>query len=242
MRLFSRGVAVFLSLLTLNSQASVLADAANDHIKAKIESTLQWQVHAIADSPVRGLVQVSTENGLFYASADGTYFLQAKIYNLDEEMRNESEIALAEMRIEGLKQFENSYIEFKAKKEKYVVTVFTDTTCGYCRRLHEQMGEYNEAGITVRYLAYPRAGLSSPTYRQMVNVWCATDPKDAMSTAKAGQNVAPASCKTDIAKQYQFGRSIGVNGTPNIILPNGTVVPSYQPADQLLSTLQSTAG
>ncbi|MCP3430050.1 thioredoxin fold domain-containing protein, partial [Alteromonas sp. LMIT007] len=54
--------------------------------------------------------------------------------------------------------------------------------------------------------------------------------------------VAPASCKTDIAKQYQFGRSIGVNGTPNIILPNGTVVPGYQPADQLLSTLQSTAG
>ena len=121
MRLFSRGVAVFLSLLTLNTQASVLADAANDHIKAKIESTLQWQVHAIADSPVRGLVQVSTENGLFYASADGTYFLQAKIYNLDEEMRNESEIALAEMRIEGLKQFENSYIEFKAKKENFPI-------------------------------------------------------------------------------------------------------------------------
>lgn len=242
MRLLFRGVAVFLSLLTLHTQASVLVGAADDHIKAKIESTLQWEVHAIADSPVRGLVQVSTENGLFYVSADGTYILQAKIYNLDEEMRNETEIALAEMRIEGLKQFEDSFIEFKAKKEKYVVTVFTDTTCGYCRRLHEQMGEYNEAGITVRYLAYPRSGLNSPTYRQMVNVWCAVDPKEAMSTAKAGQSVAPASCKNDIAKQYQFGRSIGVNGTPNIILPNGTVIPGYQPAEQLLSALMSTAG
>ena len=242
MRLLFRGVAVFLSLLTLHTQASVLVGAADDHIKAKIESTLQWEVHAIADSPVRGLVQVSTENGLFYVSADGTYILQAKIYNLDEEMRNETEIALADMRIEGLKQFEDSFIEFKAKKEKYVVTVFTDTTCGYCRRLHEQMGEYNEAGITVRYLAYPRSGLNSPTYRQMVNVWCAVDPKEAMSTAKAGQSVAPASCKNDIAKQYQFGRSIGVNGTPNIILPNGTVIPGYQPAEQLLSALMSTAG
>ncbi|TPV57793.1 bifunctional protein-disulfide isomerase/oxidoreductase DsbC [Aestuariibacter sp. GS-14] len=242
MRLFSRGVAVILSVIACGAQANVLANAANDHIKAKIESTLQWEVNAIADSPVRGLVQVSTENGLFYVSADGTYILQAKIYNLDEEMRNETEIALADMRIEGLKQFDHSYIEFKAKREKYVVTVFTDTTCGYCRKLHEQVGAYNDAGITVRYLAYPRAGLNSPTYRQMVNVWCAADPKDAMTSAKNGETVVAANCSNDIAKQFQFGRSIGVNGTPNIILSNGTIIPGYQPPEQLLAVLQDIAG
>lgn len=242
MRLFSRGMAVILSVLSLSAQANVLADAANDHIKEKIESTLQWDVNAIADSPVRGLVQVSTENGLFYVSADGTYILQAKIYNLDEEMRNETEIALADMRTEGLKQFDDSYIEFKAKDEKYVITVFTDTTCGYCQRLHEQVGAYNEVGITVRYLAYPRAGLNSPTYRQMVNVWCAVDPKEAMTSAKNGQSVAPANCNNDIARQFKFGRSIGVNGTPNIVLSNGSIIPGYQPPEQLLSALQNIAG
>ncbi|HAU92413.1 MAG TPA: thiol:disulfide interchange protein, partial [Alteromonas sp.] len=73
---------------------------------------------AIADSPVEGLLQISTENGLFYVSADGTYLLHSRVYNLDEEMRNETETALAEMRLDGLKQFDDSYIEFKAEDEQ----------------------------------------------------------------------------------------------------------------------------
>ncbi|MFL9802075.1 thioredoxin fold domain-containing protein [Vibrio cyclitrophicus] len=44
----------------------------------------------------------------------------------------------------------------KAKNEKHVVTIFTDVDCGYCRKLHQQMDDYNDLGITVRYL-----GLSS---------------------------------------------------------------------------------
>lgn len=52
-------------------------------------------------------------------------------------------------------------IVYKAPKEKHVITVFTDITCGYCHKLHSQMKEYNDLGITVRYLAFPRQGLSS---------------------------------------------------------------------------------
>ena len=36
--------------------------------------------------------------------------------------------------------------------------VFTDVDCGYCRRLHQQMAEYHELGIGVRYVAFPRSG------------------------------------------------------------------------------------
>ena len=42
-------------------------------------------------------------------------------------------------------------IVYKAPKEQHVITVFTDITCGYCRKLHEQMADYNALGITVRY-------------------------------------------------------------------------------------------
>lgn len=53
-------------------------------------------------------------------------------------------------------------IEFKAPNEKYAITVFTDITCGYCVRLHSQIKEYNDLGITVRYLAtHVRAARSS---------------------------------------------------------------------------------
>jgi thiol:disulfide interchange protein DsbC len=49
-------------------------------------------------------------------------------------------------------------IVYKAPQEKHVITVFTDITCGYCHKLHEQMSDYNALGITVRYLAFPRQG------------------------------------------------------------------------------------
>lgn len=239
MKFFVRGVAAVLGMISVGAVANVLADAAqNDAVKAKIESTLKWRVDSIADSPVEGLLQISSENGLFYVSKDGTYLLQARVYNIDENMRNETDAALSVMRVEGLKEFDDSVIEFKAENEKYVVSVFTDTTCGYCRKLHDQMDAYNDAGITVRYLAFPRAGLNSPVYRQMVSVWCATDPQSAMTNAKDGSNVATSSCKNDIAEQYRFGRKIGVNGTPNIILSDGSVIPGYQPPEKLIVALQ----
>ncbi|MDC8830036.1 bifunctional protein-disulfide isomerase/oxidoreductase DsbC [Alteromonas gilva] len=243
MKVFLRGLAAVVSVFSVSVVANVLADAPDtDSVKAKIETTLKWRVDSIADSPVDGLLQVGTENGLFYVSKDGTYLLQARVYNLDAEMRNETELALADMRIEGLKQFDDSVIEFKADDEQYVVTVFTDTTCGYCRKLHEQIDEYNDAGITVRYLAYPRAGLNSPVYREMVSVWCSADPKKAMTNAKGGSSITPSSCENDIAEQFKFGRRIGVNGTPNIVLSNGSVIPGYQPPAQLLMALEQAAG
>lgn len=64
-------------------------------------------------------------------------------------------------------------IVYKAPEEKHVITVFTDITCGYCRKLHEQMKDYNALGITVRYLAFPRQGLSSQAEKTCVlsGVW-----------------------------------------------------------------------
>jgi thiol:disulfide interchange protein DsbC len=36
-----------------------------------------------------------------------------------------------------------------------------------------------------------------------------------------------------VAKQYELGQMIGVNGTPAIVLANGKMIPGYQPAPQL---------
>ena len=66
---------------------------------------------------------------------------------------------------------------------KHTVTVFTDVDCGYCAKLHREMAGYNELGIEVRYMAFPRAGVGSNSYRKIVSVWCAEDQQDAMTRA-----------------------------------------------------------
>ncbi|MNF31627.1 Thiol:disulfide interchange protein DsbC precursor [compost metagenome] len=111
--------------------------------------------------------------------------------------------------------------------------MFTDTDCGYCQKLHSEVTELNRLGVEVRYVAFPRQGLQSPAYTEMVNVWCAKDPQAAMTAAKSRQPVTTAQCDNPVAKQYALGQMIGVSGTPAIVLANGKLIPGYQPAAQL---------
>lgn len=225
---------------TLSFKAFAVADEQNfAQVKAKLQAAMGMQISAVGDSPVPGLLQVMTEKGLFYTSKDGKYLLQARIYDIENGMRNLSEEALGNVRLDGLAEFEDAVIEYKAKNEKYVVNVFTDITCGYCRKLHNEMDQYNDLGITVRYLAFPRGGLNSRTYTDMVSVWCATDKQDAMDKAKAGGSVPNKSCDSKVAEEYAFGQKIGVNGTPNIIMPDGSVIPGYQPPKKLEEALKA---
>jgi thiol:disulfide interchange protein DsbC len=228
---------VVCSILTVSS----FANAAEEHAQLikRFEQRLNIKILTIADSNVPGLLQLSTDTGIFYASENGEYFLNARVYKVGEEIVDETGAALQKYRLDGLKRFEDSAIEFKADKEKYVVSVFTDATCGYCRKLHNEMDILNDLGITVRYLAFPRQGIDSPVYRDTVSIWCAENPQEAMTKAKAGSTVASASCANEVAEQYKFGKAIGVNGTPNIIMPNGEVIPGYQPAQALLLALQT---
>jgi len=227
------------SAIIATSLVSLVANAADETaIREKLTTMLGLEVDSFADSPVKGLVQVSTNRGLFYVSENGEYLLQARVFNIDENMRNETEVALSSLRLDGVKEMASSAITFKAKEEKHVITVFTDITCGYCRKLHNEIGELNDSGITVRYLAFPRSGLNSENYEDMVSVWCAANPQQALTDAKAGDNVASASCKNKVAEQYMLGQKLGVNGTPNIILPDGSLVPGYQPAELLVQALE----
>ena len=62
-----------------------------------------------------------------------------------------------------------------ARERRQVLNVFVDVDCGYCRMLQADMVEINGLGLEVRNLAYPRAGLGSPSFDRMVSAWCAAD-------------------------------------------------------------------
>lgn len=225
--------------VTEAAPVAAAAEVEEESLAQTLGSKLNLHIDAIADSPVDGLLQLNTDKGLFYASKDGDYFLQARIYNVTDGIVDETENALKDMRLSGMQKFSDSAIVFKAENEKYVVDVFTDATCGYCRKLHREIAQYNELGITIRYLAFPRSGLTGENYDNTVSIWCAEDPNKAMNLAKAGAQITAASCDNKVAEQYRFGQSVGVNGTPNIVLPDGSVVPGYQPAQALAAALQS---
>ncbi|WP_057832390.1 bifunctional protein-disulfide isomerase/oxidoreductase DsbC [Colwellia sp. TT2012] len=215
-------------------------------LKAKINSSLGLTVVKVEKTPVPGIAMLVTNQGLYYASYNGDYFIQGKIYSLGNEVKDLAEESLAKIRLEGIEKFKDDMIVYKAENEKYVVTVFTDITCGYCRKMHAQMADYNARGITFRYLAYPRSGIKdragnlSQGFKDLRSVWCSEDTAQALTKAKSGSGIAYRICEAPIEAQYDFGRQIGVNGTPAIILSNGMMIPGYQPPAQLEELLKNT--
>ncbi|MFT5788968.1 MAG: thiol:disulfide interchange protein DsbC [Shewanella sp.] len=208
-------------------------------LEKKLSEALSVDVMSIKESPIAGLYEALTNRGVLYISKDGTKMFHGTLYDLDKGMKNLTEAAMAGPRIDMMKPLEENMLVYKAKNEKHVVTVFTDVSCGYCRKLHNQMDEYNDLGITIRYLAFPRAGVPSANADEMEAVWCAADPLKAMGDAKAGKPVQNAKCDAKIAEQYNLGQAFGINGTPALVLEDGSLIPGYQPPKDLLRALES---
>ncbi|MCP4323905.1 MAG: bifunctional protein-disulfide isomerase/oxidoreductase DsbC [Psychromonas sp.] len=221
---------------------AVTADKATVESITNKLSTLNLSVTSITVAPVDGLYEVLTDRGVYYVSGNGQFLVHGNIYDLDNKMENITEKSLTVLRQEKLKAFEKDMIVYKAEKEKHVITVFTDTSCGYCQKLHAEMADYNNLGITVRYLAFPRGGVSSNTYNTMVSLWCADDSKLAMDKAKARKQLEPKSCDNNVIEQHALGQFFGVTGTPALVLEDGSLQPGYLPAARLIKLLEQNKG
>ena len=196
----------------------------------------------INPSPVPGLYEVLVGPQLYYVSADGKYLFNGKLFNIDtrEDLTTPK---VSKVKADAIDAFgeENMVIFSSDKGFQHTVTVFTDIDCGYCRKLHAEIDQYNDLGIRVRYLMFPRAGVGSPSFQKAVNVFCADDKNDAMTRAKAGETLKEKQCDNTVADQYALGHQVGVTGTPAIFLDNGELVPGYVPAAKMQAILKEKA-
>lgn len=197
---------------------------------------------AISETPIEGILQVQINSDIVYVTEGAEYLVQGQIIDLDtrDNITDQAKSGIRMGLLTDLKRDEQ--ISFSPEETKYDLLVFTDLDCGYCRKLHNQMAEYNEQGIAIHYLAFPRAGVGSTSYDDYVSVWCADDQQEAMTLAKNGAVPAPKKCPNPIADQYNLGHQVGVTGTPSMVTLDGTMIPGYMPPEQLRQRLESLAG
>ncbi len=233
-------IAALVITLSIVSPAFAASDdaAAEEKIRSSLSVLLPRMVpDSIRPAGFAGLYEVTFGTRLVYVTQDGRYLLQGKAIDL------ETRTPVTEIRQQELKQSvlnsldEKDMIIYGDEKARHTVTVFTDIDCGYCRKLHSEMDQYNKHGIRVRYLAYPRAGLQSSSARDTVSVWCAEDRQAAMDAAKRGEKVKPVDCESPVAEHYRLGQEFGISGTPALVLSDGEVVPGYVPAARLAEAL-----
>lgn len=241
-------IAQNLALGTIFAFAVLAAPAQAAAVDGKTSKTVSDAVHklipgatidSIDASPIPGVYTVIAGGQVAYVSADGKYLMHGSLYDIDQRMD------LTESRMDGIRRAElakvpaTKRVEFAPADPRYRVTVFTDFDCGYCRKLHSQIEQYNKAGIAVDYLFYPRSGLNTPSYDKAVSVWCAKDRHGAFTQAKLGAEPERATCTNPVAEEYAMGQRLGITGTPTVIASDGSVIGGYLAPEQMLQRLQS---
>jgi len=229
---------VFLTFLMGVSGAAMAADQ-DEAAKAKIlESFPELEFDDIGPSPIPGLYEVQLGSSVSYITSDGRYLIRGDIYDSVTE-ENLTEVRRTSVRVRAVDNVgENSMIIFEPEQVKHTITVFTDIDCGYCRKLHRQIDDYNERGIKVRYLFFPRSGPDTMSWFKADHVWCADDRNSALTRAKAGEAVQSDGCgTTPVQQHYLLGRAFGITGTPAIVVDTGELIPGYVAPDELIGYL-----
>lgn len=206
--------------------------------KILAEKMPSLKIDSINPSEVKGLYEVMAGADIYYVSENGRYLIQGRMFDLvDKKDLTEEKLAIAKAGLINAVPQEEMII-FKAPMQKYVISIFTDIDCGYCRKLHSEIDQYMAEGITVQYLFFPRAGKDSESYKKAVSVWCADDKNAALTAAKSGSTPLPEkTCKNPVDAQMLLGDELGVRGTPMMVSPKGFVYPGYMPAKKLAEAL-----
>jgi thiol:disulfide interchange protein DsbC len=193
----------------------------------------------VRPSPVSGIYEVHRGADIIYMTADGRYAFTGDLYtvahhdNLTEARRRE----LRRVLIAAVP--ESDMVVFSPPDPKYTITVFTDVDCTYCRAFHRQIADYNRLGVRVRYVFFPRTGPNTSSWFKAEQVWCSSDRHAALTQAKLGATLNDKVCpNTPVAREYELGKEIGLDGTPGIVASNGTLLGGYLPPDELLAQLK----
>lgn len=194
----------------------------------------------VIESPIAGLYEARYGTNILYLTSDGRYLIQGDLFDTSTQT-NLSEIKRAAVRITSINSIDSaSLIIFKPEKTRHVVTIFTDIDCGYCRKMHREMADYLQQGIEIRYAAYPRSGANTESYYKAVTAWCADDRQQALTKAKAGQDLPTIKCPSHPVDQHmKIANDLGITGTPTLVLADGSILPGYVPAARLRQYLDS---
>ena len=216
-----------------------------EEVKNKLIEILPEEIDllSIQKTDMQGFFEVNFE-GIepLYVSSDGNYLVSGDIYLITKEgLVNKSEARRDYQRKTLISNLDKKeLITFEPEELIHNVFVFTDVDCGYCRQFHNQIDAYLELGIRVNYLAYPRAGVGSESFRKISSAWCDDDPNYSLTLLKQGKDIEIKLCPDNpVEKHFKLGNALGVQGTPSIITDEGKMIPGYLPPQDLLNILST---
>ena len=191
------------------------------------------------ETPIEGVYQTQFGSQYGYLSEDGRYVLIGNLVDL-QTGQNLTKMAMRETAVAELDRLplEDKAIFPATGVEKTVLNVFTDTSCPYCKKFHEEITQLQNAGISVHYIPYPRGGSQGPGYQMLKQVWCANDREEALTIGKGLDvgDLPDGNCEASalVDEGYKLGNQLGITGTPTLFKSSGEMITGYVPYRDLI--------
>jgi len=240
MKLLPKSALILITLVLVSATSAYASDVDLTELKAALAKRMPTAAGAsIKATPVKGLFEVVAGGQIMYMTKDARYIFDGDMYDMNTKS-NITENARGSIRVDALNVLgEKNMLVYMPKGEiKHTITVFTDIYCPYCRKLHNEMADYQSKGVKVRYIFVPFKGAKS--IETSVSVWCAKDKTKAMDMAKSGKELEVKTCENPISQHQALASKLGIRGTPAIMLESGTMLPGYVPSAKVIEQLTST--
>jgi len=184
--------------------------------------------------------EIIINNQIYYATNDGKYLIIGNVINLNtkESITENTKMQQRLTVIDSIR--EENLIIYKPVKTEYTLTVFTDTSCPYCQKLHNEVPDLLENNIEVRYVLFSRNGEEVDAYKQLVSAWCSNDRLESIESLFEGDILDDTNaCENPLSKNFEYASSLSVEGTPTIFLEDGRIIPGYQNSKNIMSFINN---
>jgi thiol:disulfide interchange protein DsbC len=244
---YARAGVALVMLVTAAAQSSD-AGQGTDSSKGDIERIArEFAVEAsrVRPSPVPGLYEIAVGTNFIYATADRRFLISGDIIEASSG-NNVSEARRLQLRAEIVSRVGRTVepVVFSSPAKRHSITAFVDLDCPLCRKMHGDIQSLLSRGIEVRYVFYPSGDADSDVWKKTRAVWCAKDRQAALSAALQGRPPAQsADCDgaATLEAHRQFGKALGVQGTPTIVDAEGRLIMGYRSPEILEASLGSKA-
>ena len=181
--------------------------------------------------------EVKVGEEIYYLTLDLRHLIAGNIIEMSTG-NNITENSYKKTRLDYLSQIsDDDVIVYASANSKHTLTIFSDTSCPYCQKLHNEVDDLLMNDVEVRYVLFSRNGNDDDAYEDMVSIWCSKDQKEALDRAFDNDFVENESCQNPISDNYSLARDLKVNGTPMIFMEDGLVIPGYATTDKIMSIL-----
>ena len=224
--------------------ASLKTQEANDIIATKLKAPGS-DVVSIKDSPVKGLCEIVFNNqgriGVFYLSLDKNYLISGPLWKAADmsNLTQKSMLAVKDKkRIDTAKiPLQDAIVLGESNASKKVI-IFTDPDCPYCGQLHQTMKQIVAKRKDIAfYVKFFPLSMHKDAYWKAKSIVC-NRSLQMLEDNFEKKEIPKTECATEeIDNSIKLAASLGISGTPAIILPDGRFRDGAMPEAELTDAI-----